>query len=311
LNEKVSKKLQSHEADYVFADLKAQFGSKIRGMVSSSAPLRGEVLDFFTAVMSAPLLECYGMTEVTGIAAMTQEGSAMQGQVGSPTINVEMKLVDLPELGYVTSDPKRIRGEICFRGPIRTPGYFADPVRTLEAIDSEGWMHSGDVGELTAQGCFRIIDRVKHFFKLSQGVYIAPEKLESIYRLSRMISQVFITGRSIEDYIVAVIVPDFKYLARSFPGKTEKEICGLKLAKQAILTDMMALAKKYRLSTLQRPKQIYLETEPFSIANGILNATQKFMRHAAEKKYQDVVEALYKEGPLPIEEYRKQARHRL
>lgn len=309
LDEKVQKRMLKHPSDFVFAQFRAQFGSSLRGMVSSSAPLRREVLNFFVSVLSSPLLECYGMTEVTGIAAMTQDLSVGPG-VGSPTLNVEMKLVDLGELGY-SSKASPPKGEICFRGPLRTPGYFLDSTRTQEAIDSEGWMHSGDVGELTPMGCFKIIDRVKHFFKLSQGIYIAPEKLENVYRLSRYVMQVFITGSSIRDYLVAIVVPDLAYLQQQFPNEPSESLCKSLKCRQAVLTDILALAKKHAITSVMRPKQIYLDPQPFSIKNRLLNQTQKFMRHAAEAKYRPIVEKLYEEGPLQLEEYTLMGRPRL
>jgi long-chain acyl-CoA synthetase len=309
LNEKTTQRLLKHPSDFVFAQFRAQFGSSLRGMVSSSAPLRREVLNFFVSVLSSPLLECYGMTEVTGIAAMTQDLSVGPG-VGSPTLNVEMKLVDLGELGY-SSKANPPKGEICFRGPIKTPGYFLDPVRTKEAIDEEGWMHSGDVGELTPTGSFKIIDRVKHFFKLSQGIYIAPEKLENVYRLSRFVTQVFITGSSIRDYLVAIVVPDLAYLQQQFSDLPASSLCQSLKCRQAILTDILALAKKHAITSVMRPKQIFLDPQPFSIKNRLLNQTQKFMRHAAEVKYRDIVEQLYEEGPLSLEEYTLMGRPRL
>ena len=309
LDEKVQKRLLKHPSDFVFSQFRAQFGSSLRGMVSSSAPLRREVLNFFVCVLSSPLLECYGMTEVTGIAAMTQDLSVGPG-VGSPTLNVEMKLVDLGELGY-SSKANPPKGEICFRGPLRTPGYFLDPTRTQEAIDAEGWMHSGDVGELTPAGCFKIIDRVKHFFKLSQGIYIAPEKLENVYRLSRYVVQIFITGSSIRDYLVAIVVPDLTYLQQQFPNEPTETLCKSLKCRQAVLTDILALATMHSISSIMRPKQIYFDPQPFSIENCILNQTQKFMRHAAEAKYKQVVEQLYEEGPLQLEEYTLMGRARL
>jgi long-chain acyl-CoA synthetase len=90
------------------------------------------------------------------------------------------------------------RGEICVKGSNVFTGYFRDPERTAQTIDSEGWHHTGDVGEWLPNGCLKIIDRKKHIFKLSQGEYIVPEKIENSYLKSQYIEQVFVHGESLK-----------------------------------------------------------------------------------------------------------------
>lgn len=161
-------------------------------------------------------------------------------------------------------------------------------------------MHSGDVGELTPLGCFKIIDRVKNFFKLSQGVYIAPEKLEAVYKLSRYVAQIFITGSSTRDYLVTIVVPNISYLQQEFPNQPVNTLCSSLQSRLLVLEDIHALAKAQGLSSVMRPRQIYLENEPFSLENGLLNQTQKFLRYAGEVKYREIVKGLYEEGPLQV-----------
>ncbi|CAF3607696.1 unnamed protein product [Rotaria sp. Silwood1] len=107
-----------------------------------------------------------------------------------------------------TIDPNSISTFLLTSG---TTGYYDDAIKTRETIDEAGWLHTGDVGEWTANGTLRLIDRSKHIFKLNQGEYIAPEHLEDIYLHSRWISQIFIDGCSTEATVVAIVVPDEEY----------------------------------------------------------------------------------------------------
>ena len=111
-------------------------------------------------------------------------------------------------MNYLTTDQPFPRGEICCKGPIVTSGYYKRPDKTAEAFDAEGWFLTGDIGVIMPNGSLRIIDRCKNIFKLSQGEYIAPERVEQIMGLSPIIAQMFLYGDSLKNVCVAVIVPE-------------------------------------------------------------------------------------------------------
>jgi long-chain acyl-CoA synthetase len=119
-------------------------------------------------------------------------------------------LVDVPEMKYFHTDKPCPRGEVCVRGPTVFVEYYKDPEKTAESKDSDGWFHTGDIGSMNDGGYLMIVDRKKNIFKLSQGEYIAPEKLENIYQRIPEIAQIYIYGNSLESCLIAVIVPELE-----------------------------------------------------------------------------------------------------
>ena len=111
-------------------------------------------------------------------------------------------------------------GEVCIRGDNIMIGYYKNKEKTAEAIDKEGWLHTGDIGVWDQNGTLIIIDRKKHIYKLSQGEYIAPEKIELNYAKHPLISQIFISGNSLQSYNVAIIVPEENYFFKKFKKST-------------------------------------------------------------------------------------------
>lgn len=130
---------------------------------------------------------------------------------------MKIRLRDLPEMGYMSTDNPP-RGEIQFMATTNFKGYFRNPERTKEAHDEEGWICTGDVGQINPNGSLKIIDRAKNIFKLQQGEYIAPEKLENIYVQCSLIAQMFVHGESLQSYIVAIVVPDKEVVDKWAPA---------------------------------------------------------------------------------------------
>lgn len=207
----------------VFEPIREKLGGRVRAMLSGSAPISPEVMEFLRVCFSCEVYEGYGQTETSAGTCLTIRHDWTTGHVGVPAPCNEIKLVDVPDMGYFANDLAKPRGEICVRGPNCFTGYFKDEKNTGETLDSEGWVHSGDIGEWDARGRLRVIDRKKNMFKLSQGEYVAPERIEAVLTKSPLIAQCFLHGDSLQSSTVAVIVPDREALDRWVRKKLESE----------------------------------------------------------------------------------------
>jgi long-chain acyl-CoA synthetase len=176
----------------VFNKIKGVLGGRVRCLCSGASPISPDVLDFLRICFGGFVSEGYGMTETSCLVAGSEEDDKTSGHVGPPTPACEVKLVDVPEMEYTSEDKPYPRGEICVRGPTIFKGYYKDEIQTREIIDEDGWLHTGDIGCWLPGGRLKIIDRKKNIFKLAQGEYIAPEKIENVYTRSQFVSQCFI-----------------------------------------------------------------------------------------------------------------------
>ena len=186
-------------------------GGRVRLIVTGSAPISPSTLNFLRIVFACDVHEGYGMTECSLACNITLPSDCGTGHVGPPVPTCEQKLVSVPEMGYTTDDAPNPRGEICVKGPTVFQGYYKQPDKTAEAFDGDvaaGWLHTGDIGEWRPDGTLRIIDRKKSLFKLAQGEYVAPDRIENVLVLARGVAQAFVHGDSLQACVVAVVVPD-------------------------------------------------------------------------------------------------------
>ncbi|EUB64164.1 Long-chain-fatty-acid--CoA ligase [Echinococcus granulosus] len=179
------------------------------------------------------VFEGYGSTETLGSLSSANASDREGGHVGAPAPGLKVILADIPSMGIVAERDNK--GEICVKGPSCTSGYFKDPDNTAKLFDSEGWMHTGDVGIWTEKNSLRIVDRCKHIFKLSQGEYVAPEKIEWVYLESRFVSQVFVDGDTEQAYPVAIVVPEVETLVQHINSKAGSEIANGDSSKAKLL----------------------------------------------------------------------------
>lgn len=278
----------------VFGKVQKLLGGRVRFVVTGSAPLSGSVLNFTRCAFGCTIFEGYGQTEATAAVTFTLENEYQQGHVGCPLVCNMVKLVDVPEMEYWAKDN---RGEVCVKGTNLMKGYYKEPQKTADTIDADGWLHTGDVGQWLDNGTLKIIDRAKHLFKLAQGEYLAPEKIEGVYLRSPIIAQAFVDGSSLETYAVGIFVPD----PDVFPGWAKKQgfsgsytdLCTNPRVKEAVLADITKHAKDNGLKGFEAVKQLHLECEMFSVENGLLTPTFKSKRPALRKFYNQNIHQMY------------------
>ncbi|XP_023731133.1 long chain acyl-CoA synthetase 7, peroxisomal [Lactuca sativa] len=284
----------------VFNKIKAKIGGRVRFMGSGASPLSPDIMDFLRVCFGCSVIEGYGMTESCSVITIMDDGDNLSGHVGSPNPACEIKLDDVPEMNYTSDDQPHPRGEICVRGPIIFQGYYKDEVQTREVLDDEGWLHTGDIGLWLPGGRLKIIDRKKNIFKLAQGEYIAPDKIENVYAKCRFISQSFIYGDSFNSSLVAIISVDpdvMKDWAASQGIKYNDlgQLCNDPRAKAAVLGEMDVVAREAQLRGFEFAKAVTLVAEPFSVENGLLTPTFKVKRPQAKAYFAKEISNMYAE----------------
>ncbi|XP_059681624.1 long-chain-fatty-acid--CoA ligase 6 isoform X1 [Gavia stellata] len=277
-----------------FNKIQASLGGCVRMIVTGAAPASPTVLGFLRAALGCQVYEGYGQTECTAGCTFTTPGDWTSGHVGAPLPCNLIRLKDVEELNYFASKGE---GEICVKGPNVFKGYLKDEEKTAEALDQEGWLHTGDIGKWLPNGTLKIIDRKKHIFKLAQGEYIAPEKIENIYIRSDPVAQIYVHGDSLQAFLVGIVVPDSEVMPgwakkRGFDG-TYAELCKNKELQQAIMEDMVRLGKESGLHSFEQVKAIYIHSDMFSVQNGLLTPTLKAKRPELRDYFKKQIEELY------------------
>ncbi|CAJ2630271.1 unnamed protein product [Trifolium pratense] len=284
----------------VFNKIKDKLGGRVRLMVSGASPLSPDVMEFLKICFGGRVTEGYGMTESSCVISCIDDGDILSGHVGSPNPACEIKLVDVPEMSYTSDDQPNPRGEICVRGPIIFQGYYKDEVQTREVIDEEGWLHTGDIGTWIAGGRLKIIDRKKNIFKLAQGEYIAPEKIENVYVKCNFVAQCFIYGDSFNSTLVSIVSvdPDVMKAWAASEGIVYNDLtqlCNDPRAKAAVLAEMDAVGREAQLRGFEFAKAVTLVAEPFAMENGLLTPTMKIKRPQAKEYFGKAISDMYNE----------------
>ncbi|XP_030548207.1 long chain acyl-CoA synthetase 6, peroxisomal [Rhodamnia argentea] len=284
----------------VFNKIREKLGGRVRFLASGASPLSPDVMEFLKICFGGRVAEGYGMTETSCVISAMDDGDNLSGHVGSPNPACEIKLVDVPEMNYTSEDQPYPRGEICVRGPIIFRGYHKDEVQTREVVDEDGWLHTGDIGLWLPGGRLKIIDRKKNIFKLAQGEYIAPEKIENVYAKCKFIGQCFIYGDSLNSSLVAIVSVDPDALkawaaSEGIEYADLGQLCNDPRARSAVLADMDAIGREAQLRGFEFAKAVTLVPEPLTVENGLLTPTFKIKRPQAKEYFAQSISNMYAE----------------
>lgn len=304
LNSKISRRRDDSSTTHrvwdnvVFSKIRAMMGTELRGMICGGAPLDPVVCERITAIFSVPLMQGYGLTESFGPCFLMHPDDPSAGHIGGVWPAVEFRLVSVPELNYlVTDNPPR--GELQLRGPGLGVGYFRCKEETDAVFDAEGWFHTGDIAIMHMKTlAIAIIDRKKNIFKLSQGEYVAPEKIEAVYSLAPLVAQIFVFGYSDQASLVAIVVVDpdvaAKWASQHNCADMSLEVLCQQLGfQQAVMRDMDASAKANNLKGFERVREIFVTHDPFTVDNNLLTPTSKVRRADCAKRYKNEINEMY------------------
>jgi long-chain acyl-CoA synthetase len=247
---------------------------------SAASPLAVDVAEFFAAI-GLPLVEVYGMTETSAVVTGNPPGRIKIGTVGPPIAGIELRLAD--------------DGEVLVRGPVNTPGYFRQEEATRELIDDDGWLHTGDVGELDEDGYLRIVDRKKELIITSSGKNVSPANIESLLKEHPLVGQALAYGDN-RPYVVALVVLDHEMLpawaARNgLTGTGVGELAGHDEVLEAV--QQAVDAANQRLARAEQVKRFELLPVEWTAESEELTPTLKLRRRIIHAKYAEHIEALY------------------
>jgi long-chain acyl-CoA synthetase len=255
-----------------------RFGGRLKAMVSGGAPLNPEIGKFFLA-LGVPLLQGYGQTEASPVVSANPPNRIKIETVGPPLDGVEVRIAEDGEL--------LVRGECVMRG------YWNDPESTARSLQ-DGWLHTGDVGQLDPDGYIKITDRKRDFIKNSGGDMVSPARIEGYLTIEPEIGQAMVYGDR-RPYLVAVIVPHAELIQKIASAQGVKsDLAELQEHPELVKAVGAAVARvNAELSPIERVRRFILAREPFTTANGQMTPTLKIKRHAIRQAYGEALVRLY------------------
>ncbi|MGQ0816091.1 MAG: AMP-dependent synthetase/ligase [Gemmatimonadota bacterium] len=267
----------------VFSKVRAKIGGRLRFFVSGGAPLPVQIAKFLYGA-GILVLEGYGLTETSPVIAVNTTEAMRLGTVGQPIANTEIAIAE--------------DGEILARGPQIMKGYYKNPEATREIIDADGWFHTGDIGQIDADGFLTITDRKKDLIVTAGGKNIAPAPIQNSAKLSRFVTDALMIGDK-RPYPVLLVVPDFDVLnawaAQENIDTSERNRLVQNARVHAKIEDEV-MKRLAGLARYEMPKKLLVLPREFEIARGEITPKLSVRRHVVEKSFQENIDALYAEA---------------
>jgi long-chain acyl-CoA synthetase len=264
----------------VFKKVKQAFGGKVRDFIAGGAPLGVDTAGWFADV-GIRIYEGYGLTETSPVLALNNARDHRIGSVGKPIEQVECRLA--PD------------GELLVRGPFVFKGYWHKPEATAQAIEPDGWFHTGDIGHIDQDGFLYITDRKKELIKTSGGKMIAPQPIESKLNSSPLVANAVLVGDR-RKFLGAIIAPNFPALEDLARRQ------GIPFTSRAALISQPAVQAEYQvlvhsvnqaLANFETIKRFHLVADEWSMASGELTPTMKLRRRVIVERYAPEIDAFY------------------
>jgi long-chain acyl-CoA synthetase len=266
----------------IFSKWQEALGGNLQAIASGSAALQPRLARVFNAA-DIPVMEGYGLTETSPVVSVNdmRNGGFRIGTVGKAIENTEIKIAE--------------DGEILVKGPQVMQGYYKDPDKTAEVM-KDGYFHTGDIGEIDADGFLKITDRKKEMFKTSGGKYVAPQLLENAMKQSRFIEQIMVVGEG-EKMPAALIQPNWEFIADWNKRKGK----GLSTDPNELINDPTLIARiqkevdvyNERFGKWEKIKKFELTPDVWGIESGHLTPTMKMKRKVIKEKYISLYNKLY------------------
>lgn len=264
----------------VFRQIRERTGGKIRFFISGGSALNKELAEFFDSI-GILILQGYGMTEASPVITVNRPEHNNFGTVGQALVGVELK---------IAAD-----GEILVRGDNIMQGYYNNTKDTSETL-IDGWLQTGDIGELDKHGTLKITDRKKTLIKTSGGKYISLTHIEDTIGESKYVEQIITFASDERQFVTALIVPDFDELGSLAMAHNIQFTDNISLVDNEKINDLMEKeinAPQKHLAKYERVRKFVLMPAPFTIDGGDVTPTLKLKRKVIEEKYKDVIDGMY------------------
>lgn len=270
----------------IFSKWQAALGGQVKFLISGGAALQARLARVYWAA-GIPIFEGYGLTETSPAISLNHpkgKGNVMFGSVGVVIHNVEVRLAD--------------DGEILMRGPSLMQGYYRSPEQTAEAIDSDGWFHTGDIGKFEKDKFLLITDRKKEIFKMSSGKYVAPQAIENKLKESFFIEQAMVVGEN-EKFVSALISPNFSFLhdwcaRHKIHFENNIELITIPDVLNRFQREIKTINSQ--LGTHEHIKRFRLVADQWDSKTGELSPTLKLRRKIISDKYESILTSIYAAG---------------